>query len=73
MQPVLFDSSIYITALRTRDNAALNMRWIAGGEPVWLRSVVLEELYAGVSARNRYVVERLDRDSRSTHTCAGFP
>jgi predicted nucleic acid-binding protein len=62
MQPVLFDSSIYITALRTRDDAALSLRRIAGGEPVWLSSVVLEELYAGVSTGNRHVVERLERD-----------
>jgi len=73
MQPVLFHSSIYITALRTRDNTALNMRRIAEVEPVWLSSVVLEELYAGVSARNRHVVERLVRDSLSTRTCARFP
>jgi predicted nucleic acid-binding protein len=62
MQPVLFDSSIYITALRTRDAAVLSLRRIVGGEPVWLSSVVLEELYAGASARNRHVVERLERD-----------
>lgn len=62
MQPILFDSSIYITALRSADHAALNLRRIAGGQPVWLSSVVLEELYAGVTARNRKVVERLERD-----------
>ena len=62
MQPVLFDSSTYITALRTGDDGALCLRRIAGGEPVWLSSVVLEELYAGVGARNRHVVERLERD-----------
>src|SRR5260370_20124782 len=62
MQPVLFDSSIYIAALRTKGDAALSLRRIAGGEPVWLSSVVLEELYAGVSAGHRHVVERLERD-----------
>src|SRR5260370_37136567 len=62
MQPVLFDSSIYITALRTRDDATLSLRRIAGSEPIWLSTVVLEELYAGVTARNRQVVERLERD-----------
>lgn len=62
MQPVLFDSSVYITALRTRDDAAVSLRRIAGGEPVWLSSVVLEELYAGASAGDRNVVERLERD-----------
>jgi predicted nucleic acid-binding protein len=62
MQPVLFDTSIYITALRMGDGAALGLRRIAGGAAIWLSSVVLEELYAGVSARNRHVVERLERD-----------
>lgn len=62
MQPVLFDTSIYITALRMGDDASLGLRRIAGGAAVWLSSVVLEELYAGVSARNRHVVERLERD-----------
>jgi len=62
MPPVLLDSSIYITALRFADDAALSLRRIAGGEPVWLSSVVLEELYAGVTVRNRHVVERLECD-----------
>jgi predicted nucleic acid-binding protein len=62
MQPMLFDTSIYITALRMGDDAGLGLRRIAGGAAVWLSSVVLEELYAGVIARNRRVVERLERD-----------
>src|SRR5437016_13927362 len=62
MQPVLFDTAIYITALRMGDDAALGLRRIAGGAAVWLSSVVLEELYAGVSGRNRPAVERLERD-----------
>ncbi len=62
MQPALFDTSIYITALRMGNDAALALRRIAAGAPVWLSSVVLEELYAGVSARHRHAVERLERD-----------
>ena len=62
MQPVLFDSSIYISALRTREDAVLTLRRLAADAPVWLSSVVLEELYAGASARARHVVERLERD-----------
>jgi|SRR5208283_1370871 len=62
MQPILFDTSIYITALCRRDDAALNVRRIAGGEPIWLSSVVLEELFAGVTGPYRRVVERLERD-----------
>ena len=62
MQPVLFDSSIYITALRTGDEAALMLRRLGTDAPVWLSSVVLEELYAGTNPRNRRVLERLERD-----------
>ena len=62
MQPVLFDSSIYILCLRMRDDAALKLRRMAGGGPIWLSSVVLEELFAGVAAQHRRVVERLERD-----------
>jgi predicted nucleic acid-binding protein len=62
MQPVLFDSSIYITALRTGDEAALALRRFAANAPIWLSSVVLGELYAGVVPRGRHVLERLERD-----------
>jgi predicted nucleic acid-binding protein len=62
MQPVLFDSSIYITALRMRDAAAIALRRLAADSPVWLSSVVLEELYAGADANDTHVVERLERD-----------
>jgi predicted nucleic acid-binding protein len=62
MRPVLFDSSIYITALRTGDEAALALRRLAANSPVWLSLVVLEELYAGVVPRSRHVLERLERD-----------
>jgi len=62
MQPVLFDSSIYITALRAGDDAAVTLRRLAADAPVWLSSVVLEELYAGVSGHDRHIVERLEHD-----------
>ncbi len=62
MQPVLFDSSIYITALRAGTEAALMLKRLAANSPVWLSSVVLEELYAGIAPRSRYVLERLERD-----------
>lgn len=62
MQPVLFDTSIYITALRLGAEATLGLRRVAPGAPVWLSSVVLEELYAGVSTHSRRVVERLEHD-----------
>ncbi len=62
MRSVLLDSLIYITALRAGDDAVLALRRLAPEAPVWLSAVVLEELYAGVSLRNRRVVERLERD-----------
>lgn len=62
MQPILFDSSVYISALRRGSDAALTLRRLAPDAPLWLSSVVLEELYAGASGRDRHVVERLERD-----------
>jgi predicted nucleic acid-binding protein len=62
MQPVLFDSSIYISALRRGDAAAMALRRFAADAPLWLSSVVLEELYAGAGDRSRSAVERLERD-----------
>jgi predicted nucleic acid-binding protein len=62
MQPALFDSSIYITALRQGDDAVPALRRFTTDAPLWLSAVVLEELYAGTAARDRQVVERLERD-----------
>ena len=62
MAPVLLDTSIYISALRAGDDPALKLRRITSGAPVWLSSVVLEELYAGVNPRDSRIVERLERD-----------
>jgi len=62
MQPALFDSSVYISALRRGDDAVLTLRRFAATAPLWLSAVVLEELYAGAGDRNRQVVERLERD-----------
>ena len=50
--------------MRLGAEAALGLRRIAAGGPVWLSSVVLEELYAGASTRSRHIVERLERDFR---------
>jgi len=62
MGPVLLDTSIYITALRAGDDAVLKLRRFTPGAPLWLSSVVLEELYAGVKPRDSRIVERLERD-----------
>ena len=62
MHPALFDSSIYISALRRGDDSALAVRRIAADAPLWLSAVVLEELYAGANERAHRVLERLERD-----------
>ena len=62
MRAALFDTSIYISALRRGDDAALALRRLAADSPLWLSAVVLEELYAGAGERGRDVVERLERD-----------
>jgi len=62
MGPVLLDTSIYITALRAGDDAVLKLRRFTPGAPLWLSSVVLEELYADVKPRDFRIVERLERD-----------
>ena len=62
MPAVLLDSSIYILALRRRGDSAVMLKGPAGEAPLWLSSVVLEELYAGTSERDRHVVERLEED-----------
>lgn len=64
MQRLLFDTSIYIDAMRSGGDTAAELRRTAAGSALWLSSVVLEELYAGVNARGRRAVERLERDFR---------
>ena len=60
--PILFDSSVYIAALRPGGDPSLfSNRWTAEA-PLWLSSVVLEELYAGSRPDNRRELERLERD-----------
>jgi len=62
VQPALFDTSIYVAALRHGDEGVLAIRRLNSGSPVWLSAVVLEELYAGADDRGHKVVERLERD-----------
>jgi predicted nucleic acid-binding protein len=62
MEPALFDASVYISALRAKDHGVLSARSLHQDSPLWLSAVVLEELYAGVSDRDRHLIERLERD-----------
>ncbi|HTZ74747.1 MAG TPA: PIN domain-containing protein [Candidatus Aquilonibacter sp.] len=63
MAGVLFDTSIYIDALRSGD-AAVHARRLAESGPVWLSAVVLAELYAGASGRAVRTVQKLEYDFR---------
>jgi predicted nucleic acid-binding protein len=60
--PILFDSSIYITALRAGGDAALSLQRWAREAPLWLSAVVLEELYAGANPNDYRILEKLERD-----------
>ena len=62
MQAALFDTTIYLAALRRGDNGVLAIQRLDSGSVVWLSAVVLEELYAGVKESGRTAVERLERD-----------
>lgn len=62
MQPALFDTSIYVAALRRGDDGVLAIRRLSSGSIVWLSAVVLEELYAGAGKRSREIVKRLEED-----------
>src|SRR5271169_1272295 len=62
MADVLFDSSIYITAIRAKSGASPALRSLIAETATWLSSVVLEELYAGAIRSNRDLVEELEED-----------
>lgn len=62
MAPILFDSSVYVSALRRGGDAAVLFRRWSGDSPLWLSSVVLEELYAGAQVQDHPVLEKLERD-----------
>lgn len=62
MQPILLDSSVYITALRRGDPDLVSITRLVGDNTLWLSAVVLEELYAGAGRRERPIVETLERD-----------
>jgi predicted nucleic acid-binding protein len=62
VRAALFDTSVYVAALRSGDNGVLSIRRLDSGSVVWLSGVVLEELYAGADDRGHRVVERLERD-----------
>jgi predicted nucleic acid-binding protein len=62
MPSVLFDTSLYISALRRGEEATLGLRNLGTNTRIWLSSVVLQELYAGADTGGMRAVERLERD-----------
>src|ERR1035438_4390177 len=62
MRPALFDTSIYITSLRSPDDALVHARALRPDTLLWLSAVVLAELYAGADDLDRPILERLQRD-----------
>ena len=62
MRSVLLDSSVYIHALRIGDPELVSRRRLGTDTPLWLSSVVLEELLAGAKERERHVIEAWERD-----------
>jgi len=61
LRKVLYDTSVYIDALRRRDASRLLARG-AEGEVLWLSAVVLEELYAGADEKITKLLGRFEHD-----------
>jgi predicted nucleic acid-binding protein len=68
LSAVIFDTSVYFTALRRGDQLVLRSRRATRGAetntlPLWLSAVVLEELLVGASDRKaRQALRRLERE-----------
>jgi len=62
----LFDSSIYVNAFRIGGEAPLLFQRWEQESPLWLSSVVLEELYAGADRAASRILAKLERDFELT-------
>ena len=60
--PVLYDSSIYINAMRRGGDWPLVLRRWAGETPISLSSVVMNELYAGASQPGNKLLAKMESD-----------
>lgn len=58
----LFDSSIYIDGFRNSGEAFVLFQRQEQKAPLWLSSVVLEELYAGASTAGARILAKVERD-----------
>lgn len=61
MEPTLFDTAVYISALGRAGSARVDIARLLGTGDLWLSSVVLEELYAGARDEDRWMIERLEQ------------
>ena len=62
MSDTLFDTSIYVSAMRRTGDWVQLLQRLSGGGSLWLNAVVLEELYAGAGERSKAAVELLERE-----------
>jgi predicted nucleic acid-binding protein len=63
MQAILYDTSVYIHAMRRGDVSVLQTRNVLHASPLWLSAVVLEELYAGATdAAVRKMLNKTEHD-----------
>jgi len=58
----LFDSSIYVDAFRKAGDASILFQRWEQQSPLWISSVVLEELYAGADPAGSKILEKLEYD-----------
>ncbi len=70
MSGILFDTSVYINALRLGEASVFDKRRAAGSasgesEPLWLSVVVLEELYVGATdGKMKKLLSKFEKDFR---------
>lgn len=67
MPGLIFDTSVYVSAFRNGDLDIFSVR-STGTVPLWLSSVVIEELYAGASdASAQKVLNKLEKEFDSLY------
>jgi predicted nucleic acid-binding protein len=64
---MLFDTSIYVAAVRRAGDGIRLLQQLSMGESLWLSAVVLEELYAGAGERSKAWVQQLERAFNREH------
>ena len=62
MSGTLFDTSLYVAAIKRSGDAVRLLQRLSAGGALWLSAVVLEELYAGAGKRSKAWVEQLESD-----------